>query len=330
MLLLFPYTQRTTSSGSFGSLDSNSIPDSTSEQQPVQLVSGSQQLVTSPTSQRPPLSSNQVGTRPALVRSATSFNQVPAQQTAASIADTSIDLFAEFNEQNATELNKTFSAGTVVTSSTGHGFIRPATSLNQPSTQQSAGSIPSDTSVDLFAGFTGHNATGLNRTVSDGLTVISPTGPAFVQSATSFNQPPAQRPATSNPSDTYVDLFSGFSEQNTTVLHRTVSAGPVMTSPTEVGPTSTSLDLFAGFDNQPNMEVKDEGWANFDFSQQKQVVANTSLQSSPMETSGGNDLTRGMHPLIGQVPVKNANALPEDPQTVAKALPVNQDRYQVS
>ncbi|KAJ4767169.1 ARF GAP-like zinc finger-containing protein ZIGA4 [Rhynchospora pubera] len=260
--------QRTVSSGSFGSFDSNSLSESTSEHQPVQLTSGSQQLVTSPSSQLPPLGSNQVSAQPTLVRPAASFNQRSAQEpTASTSSGTSVDLFAGFNEQNATRLNRTVSAGPAVTSLTEVG--------------------PASTSIDLFAGFN--------------------------------NQP------------------------------------------REVAPTATSIDLFAGFNNQPPVEVKNEGWANFDFSQKSQVpVANTTFQSSPVMTSAGNiqsspvltsagndlargmqtaqsapimtsagnDLARGMQTVISQVPVSSATAPPQVPQTVAKPPSVNQERFQ--
>ncbi|XP_078181916.1 uncharacterized protein LOC144575590 isoform X1 [Carex rostrata] len=319
--------QRTASSGSFGSFDSNSVTESTSEHQAVQLASGSQQSVTSPSSQLPPLSNNQVGTRPALVRAVTSFNQLPTQQPAApTSSDTSIDLFAGFNDHNTTELNRTLLVGPAVTSPTGPALVRPVTSFNQPPAQQPAASNPCDTSIDLFAGFNEQNTNGLNRTLSAGPAVTSSTGLALGGSAVQFNQPPKQQPAASTPSGTSIDLFSGFNEQNTTGLNITASAGPVVT---EVGPASTSMDLFAGFNNQAPVDVKDGGWANFGFSQQKQVfVANTSIQSSPVVTSTGNDLTRGMHPLIGQVPVNRSNAPPQVPQTVAKAPSVNPERFQ--
>ncbi|KAJ3703104.1 hypothetical protein LUZ61_006809 [Rhynchospora tenuis] len=256
--------QRTASSGSFGSFDSNSLSESTSEHQPVQLTSGSQQLVTPPSSQLPPLGSNQVSTQPALVRPAVSFNQRSAQQPVASTSSgTSVDLFAGFNEQNT-------------------------------------------------AGFNEQNATGLNRTVSAGPAVTSLTEVG--------------------PTSTSIDLFAGFNNQ-----------------PPEVGPTSTSIDLFAGFNNQPPVEVKNEGWANFDFSQKSQVsVANTTVQSSPVMTSSGNDsargmqsvqsspvmttagndLARGMQTVIGQVPVSSATAPPQVPQTVAQPPPVNQEIFE--
>ncbi|KAJ1686711.1 hypothetical protein LUZ63_018101 [Rhynchospora breviuscula] len=247
--------QRTVSSGSFGSFDSSSLSESTSEHQPAQLTSGSQKLVTSPSSQLPPLGSNQVSTQPTLVRPAASFNQRSAQQPASSTSSgTSVDLFSGFNEQNT----------------------------------------------------------------------------------------------------------SGFNEQNATGLNQTVSAGPAVTSLTEVGPASTSIDLFAGFNNQLPVEVN-EGWANFDFSQKSQVpVVNTTIQSSPVMTSAGNiqsspvltsagndlargkqtaqsspimtsagnDLARGMQTVISQVPVSSATAPPQVPQTVAKPPSVNQERFQ--